>query len=436
MSGARRLEMNRHHPDLSLACQCALLGISRSSLYYQPTQAKVKDLELMTLMDRQYLKTPFYGSRRMSVWLRREGYLVNRKRVRRLMRVMGIEAIYRRPNTSRPSPENKVYPYLLRGLEVSGVNQVWMADITYIPMARGFLYLVAIMDWYSRYVLAWRLSNTLDADFCVDGLEEALRQGKPEIFNTDQGSQFTSEAFTSMLLEHGIRISMDGKGRYMDNIFVERLWRSVKYEEVYLKAYQNVPEARAGIGAYLRFYNHERPHQALGYQTPQEIFEEGQGWRCLHEQGLALPSNLETTSPVMVPTKPAEDSLNLALSLSKQWGPLHISDPLVPDHRKGLGSLKADLHPSLQGKHLDSLDRSRVGKFAQLPCVGLHRLDLTAKEIGDVHVEVWLKGVLRKGRRLICGGWHFIGEQPGNLMLRDSSASYQRGLEDRAVVLV
>ena len=197
-----------------------------------------------------------------------------------------------------------------------------MADITYIPMARGFLYLVAIMDWYSRYVLAWRLSNTLDADFCVDGLEEALRQGKPEIFNTDQGSQFTSEAFTSMLLEHGIRISMDGKGRYMDNIFVERLWRSVKYEEVYLKAYQNVPEARAGIGAYLRFYNHERPHQALGYQTPQEIFEEGQGWRCLHEQGLALPSNLETTSPVMVPTKPAEDSLNLALSLSKQWGPL------------------------------------------------------------------------------------------------------------------
>ena len=333
MSGARRLEMNRHHPDLSLACQCALLGISRSSLYYQPTQAKVKDLELMTLMDRQYLKTPFYGSRRMSVWLRREGYLVNRKRVRRLMRVMGIEAIYRRPNTSRPSPENKVYPYLLRGLDVSGVNQVWMADITYIPMARGFLYLVAIMDWYSRYVLAWRLSNTLDADFCVDGLEEALRQGKPQIFNTDQGSQFTSEAFTSMLLEHGIRISMDGKGRYIDNIFVERLWRSVKYEEVYLKAYQNVPEARAGIGAYLRFYNHERPHQALAYQTPQEIFEEGQGWRCLHEQGLALPSNLETTSPVMVPTKPAEDSLNLALSLSKQWGPLQMPSQMCRSTR-------------------------------------------------------------------------------------------------------
>ena len=203
---------------------------------------------------------------------------------------------------------------------------MWMADITYIPMARGFLYLVAIMDWYSRYVLAWRLSNTLDADSCVDVLEEALRQGKPQIFNTDQGSQFTSEAFTSMLLEHGIRISMDGKGRYIDNIFVERLWRSVKYEEVYLKAYQNVPEARAGIGAYLRFYNHERPHQALGYQTPQEIFEEGQGWRCLHEQGLALPSNLETTSPVMVPTKPAEDSLNLALSLSKQWGPLQFHE--------------------------------------------------------------------------------------------------------------
>ena len=345
--------MNRHHPDLSLACQCALLGISRSSLYYQPTQAKVKDLELMTLMDRQYLKTPFYGSRRMSVWLRREGYLVNRKRVRRLMRVMGIEAIYRRPNTSRPSPENKVYPYLLRGLEVSGVNQVWMADITYIPMARGFLYLVAIMDWYSRYVLAWRLSNTLDADFCVDGLEEARRQGKPEIFNTDQGSQFTSEAFTSMLLEHGIRISMDGKGRYIDNIFVERLWRSVKYEEVYLKAYQNVPEARAGIGAYLRFYNHERPHQALGYQTPQEIFEEGQGWRCLHEQGLPLPSNLETTSPVMVPTKPAEDSLNLALSLSKQWGPLQGKE--MAYQRAALGKLNvAEVHFIVPTPRLDA----------------------------------------------------------------------------------
>ena len=211
----------------------------------------------------------------MTAWLKIQGYLVNRKRVQRLMRLMGIEAIYRRPNTSKPSPQHKVYPYLLRGIEISKVNQVWASDITYIPMARGFMYLVVIMDWYSRYVLSWRLSNTLDADFCVDALEEALSKAKPEIFNTDQGSQFTSDAFTGMLLEHDIQISMDGKGRYLDNIFVERLWRSVKYEEVYLKAYENVGEARTGLGTYLDFYNDERPHQSLGYQTPYQVFEAG-----------------------------------------------------------------------------------------------------------------------------------------------------------------
>jgi putative transposase len=189
---------------------------------------------------------------------------------------MGIEAVYRRPNTSKPSPQHKVYPYLLRGVEIDSVNQVWASDITYIPMARGFMYLVAIMDWYSRYVLSWRLSNTLDADFCVDALEEALSKGRPQIFNTDQGSQFTSDAFTGMLLEHGVQISMDGKGRYMDNIFVERLWRSVKYEEVYLKAYEDVGEARTGLGTYLDFYNDERPHQSLKYQTPRQLFETGQ----------------------------------------------------------------------------------------------------------------------------------------------------------------
>jgi len=201
---------------------------------------------------------------------------------------MGIEAVYRRPNTSKPSPQHKVYPYLLRGLEISKVNQVWASDITYIPMARGFMYLVVIpsaalragsgqaMDWYSRYVLSWRLSNTLDADFCVDALEEALSKGRPQIFNTDQGGQFSSDAFTGMLMEHGIQISMDGKGRYIDNIFVERLWRSVKYEEVYLKAYEGVREARTGLGAYLDFYNDERPHQSLKYQTPRQVFEAGQ----------------------------------------------------------------------------------------------------------------------------------------------------------------
>ena len=274
MSRARRRQMvDRGNPKLSLVRQCSLLGISRSSVYSHPREADEFELELMSLIDRQYLVTPYYGSRRVTAWLRTQGHPVNRKRVQRLMRLMGIEAIYRRPNTSKPSPQHKVYSYLLRGLEITKVNQVWASDITYIPMARGFMYLVVIMDWYSRYVLSWRLSNTLDADFCVDALEEALSRGRPQIFNSDQGSQFTSDAFTGTLLEHGIQISMDGKGRYMDNIFVERLWRSVKYEEVYLKAYEGVAEAKAGLGTYLDFYNDERPHQSLEYQTPCQVFE-------------------------------------------------------------------------------------------------------------------------------------------------------------------
>ena len=276
MSRVRRREMvDREHPELSVVRQCSLLGISRSSVYSRSDEADEYELELMSLIDRQYLVRPYYGSRRMTVWLRTQGHWVNRKRVQRLMRLMGIEAVYRRPNTSKPSLQHKVYPYLLRGAEINRINQVWACDITYIPMARGFMYLVVIMDWYSRYVLSWRLSNTLDADFCVDALEEALSKGRPEIFNTDQGSQFTSDAFTGMLLEHDIQISMDGKGRYLDNIFVERLWRSVKYEEVYLKAYENVDEAKAGIGTFLDFYNDERPHQSLGYQTPYQVFEAG-----------------------------------------------------------------------------------------------------------------------------------------------------------------
>lgn len=231
------------------------------------------DLALMKELDRQYLETPFYGSRRMVAKLKKAGHYVNRKRVRRLMRVMGLTAIYRRPKTSTPAPGHKVYPYLLRGKESTRPNQVWAADITYIPMAKGFLYLVAVMDWHSRYVLSWRLSNTLDTTFCREALEEALqRHGVPEVFNTDQGTQFTSEAFTEVLKEHGVRISMDGKGRCMDNVFVERLWRSVKYEEVYLKGYEDGKAARVGIGDYLRFYNRERPHQALGYLTPAEVF--------------------------------------------------------------------------------------------------------------------------------------------------------------------
>jgi len=264
--------VDRRHPSLSMVRQCTLLDISRSGLYYQPVGISEEDFTLMKLIDRQYLATPFYGARKIAAWLKSQGQMVNRKRVRRLMRIMGLKAIYRRPRTSNPAVGHKIYPYLLGGMKITWPNQVWAADITYIPMARGFLYLVAIIDWYSRYVLSWKLSNTLDADFCVKALEEALEKGKPEIFNTDQGSQFTGEAFTGLLKQHGIRISMDGKGSYNDNLFIERLWRSVKYEEVYLKAYQDGREARIGLGNYFRFYNTERPHQTHCYRTPAEVY--------------------------------------------------------------------------------------------------------------------------------------------------------------------
>ena len=221
----RQAMIDRDHCQLSLVRQCSLLDVSRAWVYYRPVPTRAEDLDLMALMDRQYLKTPFYGSRKMKAWLLQQGYLVSRKKVRRLMRLMGLEAIYRRPNTSKPVPGHRIYPYLLQGVEVNRVDQVWAADITYIPMAQGFLYLVAIMDWHSRQVLAWKLSNTMDTGFCVAALEEALNRGRPEIFNSDQGAQFTSEAFTQMLQEQGVRVSMDGKGRYLDNIFVERLWR-------------------------------------------------------------------------------------------------------------------------------------------------------------------------------------------------------------------
>jgi putative transposase len=276
----RRALIEREDPALPIFQQCRLLAVSRSSVYRRPAEVSEEDRAIMALIDRQYLARPYYGSRRMAAWLTTQGHLVNRKRVRRLMRLMGLVAVYQRPNTSKPAPENKVYPYLLGGLTIARVNQVWCADITYIPMARGFLYLVVIMDWVSRAVLAWRLSNTLGADFCVEALEDALEQyGKPEIFNTDQGCQFTSTDFTSVLERGGITISMDGKGRCMDNIFVERLWRSLKYEEVYLHAYASVAEAKAGIGAWLDFYNEERQHQSLGYRTPRQIYQEGL-WIC------------------------------------------------------------------------------------------------------------------------------------------------------------
>jgi len=226
----------------------------------------------MKLIDRHYLEAPFYGARKIAACLRSQGYIVNRKRVRRLMNLMGLKAIYRRPRTSKPAPGHKIYPYLPGDMKITRPNQVWAADITYIPMKRGFLYLVAIIDWYSRFVLAWRLSNTLEADFCVEALREALKKGKPEIFNTDQGSQFTCEAFTKILEAKDIKISMDGKGSYNDNLFIERLWRTVKYEEVYLKAYRDGSEARQCLDSYFRFYNAGRPHQSLAYRTPGEVY--------------------------------------------------------------------------------------------------------------------------------------------------------------------
>lgn len=259
---------------LSLSRQAKMLGINRGSLYYQAQPVSAADLAVMRRIDELHLEYPFAGSRMLQGFLVREGFVIGRLHVRTLMKRMGIEAIYRRPNTSKPAPGHKIYPYLLRNLIVDRPNQVWAMDISYIPMARGFVYLAAVVDWYSRKVLAWRLSITLEADFCLEAVEEALaRHGKPEIFNTDQGSQFTSTDFTDLLLKHKIAISMDGKGAWRDNVFVERLWRTIKYEEVYLRAYNNVPEARASLGRYIDgFYNTKRPHSRLDGQTPDEAY--------------------------------------------------------------------------------------------------------------------------------------------------------------------
>src|SRR4051795_8409096 len=270
-----------HEPGAANIPAMPVAGGARSSVYRKPAEVGAEDLAIMALIDRHYLARPYYGSRRMAAWLATQGHRINRKRVQRLMRLLGLAAIYQRPNTRKPAAAHKIYPYLLRGLAIERVNQVWCSDITYIPMAKGFLYLVVIMDWVSRAVLAWRLSNTLDADFCVEALEEALScYGRQEIFNTDQGSQFTSDDFTGTLKRHGVTISMDGKGRCMDNIFVERLWRSLKYEEVYLNAYATVAEAKAGIGSWLGFYNEERQHQSLGYRTPRQAYEAECPWIC------------------------------------------------------------------------------------------------------------------------------------------------------------
>jgi putative transposase len=267
-----RLLVDRGPAEISIRRQCELLGVNRSGLYYEALGENAENLALMRLLDEQYTRAPFYGSRKMVEWLDAQGFVVNRKRVSRLMALMGIEAVYAKPKLSQPGEGHKIYPYLLRGVGVDRVNQVWSTDITYIRMAQGFVYLVAVMDWFSRYVLSWRLSLTLELDFCIEALRGALRRGRPEVFNSDQGSQFTSEKFTDELAAREIAISMDGRGRCMDNIFIERLWRSLKYEEVYLKNYESVSEARAGVERYFRFYNQERLHQSLQYRTPATIW--------------------------------------------------------------------------------------------------------------------------------------------------------------------
>jgi len=264
--------IDRNH-RLALARQAALLGISRGSVYYEPVPVSDADLALMRRLDELHMEFPFAGARMLRGLLAAEGSKVGRRHITTLMRRMGIEAIYRRPNTSKPAPGHRVYPYLLRGLTIDRPNHVWATDITYIPMARGFVYLAAVMDWFARRILAWRLSNTMEASFCVDAVEEALaRHGCPQIFNTDQGSQFTSAEFTSVLINNGISISMDGKGAWRDNVFVERFWRTIKYEEVYLHAYEGVGEARQSIGRYITFYNTKRPHVALDGRTPDQAY--------------------------------------------------------------------------------------------------------------------------------------------------------------------
>lgn len=269
----RRDLIDVDHETIPVYRQCELLGLSRSSLYYRPRGGKDNhNQHLMRLIDRQYTETPFYGARRMTAWLRSQSHEINRKRVSRLMNLMGIEAVYPKKRLSLADAQAKKYPYLLKGLSIKGPDHVWATDITYIRMRQGFVYLVAIMDWFSRYVVAWSVSITMEANFCIAALQRALEGRKPEIFNSDQGSQFTCTGFTGVLQDAGIRISMDGRGSAFDNIFVERLWRSVKYEEVYLKDYATVKEAIGSLGAYFRFYNERRPHQALGYQTPYHLY--------------------------------------------------------------------------------------------------------------------------------------------------------------------
>ena len=293
--------IEKQHAKISIVLQCELLSLNRSNIYYLPSPENDMNLQLMRVVDEQFLKTPFYGSRQMRDHLIRQGFEVNRKRVRRLMKLMGLCAIYQKPRTSDPHPDHKIYPYLLRDLTINRPGQVWCTDITYIPMRKGFFYLVAIMDWYSRKVLSWRFSNSMDTSFCCEALSEAIEKyGAPEIFNTDQGSQFTSIEFTNILIDNGIKISMDGKGRWMDNVFIERLWRSLKYECVYLHAFETGREASKMIADWISFYNTSRPHSTFNGQTPDEVYNAGQpAMDMMDNLGTKLP-----TSPQLHQLKP------------------------------------------------------------------------------------------------------------------------------------
>jgi putative transposase len=311
----RRALIDRGHGALSIRRQCTLLSVARSGVYRVPRPANDNELGLMRRIDELFTVWPFLGSRRMAALLRAEGHGINRKRVQRLMRKIGIAALGPKPRTSKPAPGHKIFPYLLRGLTIERPNQVWAADITYVPIGRGFLYLMAVMDWASRAVLAWRLSNTMDVSFCVSALEEALaRFGKPEIFNTDQGSQFTSAAFTGALAAAGVRISMDGRGRWMDNVFIERLWRSLKHEDIYLKGYGDGREAKAGIGAWISFYNTWRPHQALGNRTPMAVWRAGVGGDLGEavDMTLLVPRSLDNAAALPTYPQPQQQQALIA----------------------------------------------------------------------------------------------------------------------------
>src|ERR1700722_10196473 len=276
----KRSLVQTDHAQLSVCRQCQLLGLPRSTFYYEPASETPENLKLMRLIDEQYTIRPYFGSRRWTIWLNGQGHEVNRKRVQRLMRLMRLEAIYPKPRLSAADRQHKVYPYLLRDVAIVRPDQVWSTDITYVPLTHGFMYLAAIIDWYSRYVIAWRLSNTLDGSFCLEMLDEALSLGKPEVFNTDQGVQFTAQAWTSRLESAGVAVSMDGKGRCLDNVFVERLWRTVKYEDIYLWRYETVPQLQQGLGRYFPYYNKERLHQSLDYRTPAEVYGQSRPQRA------------------------------------------------------------------------------------------------------------------------------------------------------------